>query len=465
MLRIKPQGKQKEVLALPAKGHIIVLGTAGAGKTTIALLRAINLANLPGDERVLVVTFNGALVKYMQGISKFKSPKLTIEKYHKFAMGYLASRGKMPKGKAVLDDKRKYIQMALDECREEHPGTFTLKRSVDFFVEEIGFIQKFGFKTYDEYYQAERIGRGSANIKRDNRRWIYDVYEKYMDLRKKDGYTYDWDDLAFYVYEELKRDSDPRRYTHIIVDEGQDFSPMMIRSLVHAAAPDGSFTFMGDVAQQIYGNRLSWRDSGIRTEKIWRFGINYRNPETILSFARDITESGYWIKDGDMVDSSAQAAEGPKPLLVRFQDWKSEFQWVVQQAISVSQTTSVVIVCKRRRIIDLFMDEFKRQGVRVKEVNKNTPAFADTEMIYVSTFHAAKGLEFEYVFIPFLSETTFPDKKSFDGSQEKEDVYANELRLLYVAVTRSRYGLFMSYHDKLSPLFPKESENYEIEEL
>ena len=33
-------GKQQEVLALPAKGHIVVLGTAGSGKTTIALYRA-----------------------------------------------------------------------------------------------------------------------------------------------------------------------------------------------------------------------------------------------------------------------------------------------------------------------------------------------------------------------------------------------------------------------------------------
>ena len=40
MFKIKPQGKQYEVLALPANGHIVVLGTAGSGKTTIALLRA-----------------------------------------------------------------------------------------------------------------------------------------------------------------------------------------------------------------------------------------------------------------------------------------------------------------------------------------------------------------------------------------------------------------------------------------
>ena len=44
---IRPKGKQEEVMALPAQGHIVVLGTAGSGKTTIALLRALHLANIP----------------------------------------------------------------------------------------------------------------------------------------------------------------------------------------------------------------------------------------------------------------------------------------------------------------------------------------------------------------------------------------------------------------------------------
>lgn len=64
-MNITPKGKQKEVLALPSTGHTVVLGTAGSGKTTIALLRAYHLATLPGNKKVLLVTFNGALVEYI----------------------------------------------------------------------------------------------------------------------------------------------------------------------------------------------------------------------------------------------------------------------------------------------------------------------------------------------------------------------------------------------------------------
>lgn len=111
-MNITPKGKQKEVLALPSTGHTVVLGTAGSGKTTIALLRAYHLATLPGNKKVLLVTFNGALVEYIKGISDVIPRNLTVENYHKFARGYLHSRGKMPPRNGILnsDSKAYYIE-------------------------------------------------------------------------------------------------------------------------------------------------------------------------------------------------------------------------------------------------------------------------------------------------------------------------------------------------------------------
>ena len=91
MQGLTPKGKQEEVLALPATGHIVVLGTAGSGKTTIAVLRAEHLANMPTAGKVLLVTFNGALAEYMRKISSTISCNLVVENYHKFAKGYLNS--------------------------------------------------------------------------------------------------------------------------------------------------------------------------------------------------------------------------------------------------------------------------------------------------------------------------------------------------------------------------------------
>lgn len=464
IMKVTPRGKQEEVMALPATGHTVVLGTAGSGKTTIALLRALHLSNIPSGGRVLLVTFNGALVEYMKTMSNNRHSRLVIEKYHKFARGYLNSRGKMPVRNGILDSdyKSDYIKRAIEDLKVVYPNESIFRRPVEFFVDEITFIERFGFENFETYYGAERIGRGSANIKRENRKLIFDVYMKYIELREVKGFKYDWDDIALYVYNELQCDCSERRYTHIIVDEGQDFSPIMIKSLVSAVSEGGSFSFFGDVAQQIYGNRLSWRDSGINTNKVWHFDVNYRNPSTITSFAKDITKNAYWQQDSDMVDAISSVAEGPKPILIKFSNRQCELDWVAEQSINASRSASTAIVCRNRVDIDLFLKEIRNKGYNAVEINKNTPGFADSKELYLTTYHAAKGLEFDNVFIPFLDDDKIPDPSALDGAISKDGIYSDEIKLLYVAVTRSKYGLYMSYSRNLTPLFPQDFGNYDV---
>ena len=59
------------------------------------------------------------------------------------------------------------------------------------------------------------------------------------------------------------------------------------------------------------------------------------------------------------------------------------------------------------------------------------------------TVHAAKGLEFKYVFITGLEQDLFPHK-GHGGGRPKED-QEEERRLFYVALTRARLKLYLSY--------------------
>jgi DNA helicase IV len=97
----KPEGKQIEVLDLSAKGHLVVLGTAGSGKTTLAIYRAMQLSKLDSDERILMITFNTTLVKYLDAIAGEELQNVDVRNYHKFARGYLAGRGKMPRWNGI----------------------------------------------------------------------------------------------------------------------------------------------------------------------------------------------------------------------------------------------------------------------------------------------------------------------------------------------------------------------------
>jgi superfamily I DNA/RNA helicase len=335
---------------------------------------------------------------------------------------------------------------------------------VEFFVDEITFIEEFGFIDSKAYYTAERIGRASAFLSRENRKWIFDAYIKYIELRKADGRLYDWDDLALYTYDELQIDSGKRLYSHIIIDEGQDFSPMMIKSLVSALGDEGSLTFFGDVSQQIYGSRLSWRDSGIDADKIIKLDVNYRNPATVTAFASDITKSKYWQKDADMVSAATQIAEGPKPILVHFESKQRELSWVVERAISTGKASSTVIIMRNRDDVNSLARHLRDKGCEVTVIDRKTPGYSHIKTVYLTTFHAAKGLEFESVFVPFLSSDKFPDPVTVSSAISEDEAYANEIKLLYVAATRSKFGLYMTYSGALTPLFPVGADSYDAVE-
>jgi DNA helicase-2/ATP-dependent DNA helicase PcrA len=75
------------------------------------------------------------------------------------------------------------------------------------------------------------------------------------------------------------------------------------------------------------------------------------------------------------------------------------------------------------------------------EAGDNQPADNDHEKIRLSTIHQAKGLEFEVVFIIMLCEGLFPSARSMENLEGEEE----ERRLFYVAITRARNELYLSY--------------------
>ena len=94
----RPRGLQSRVIFLPGVGHQVVLGTAGTGKTTMAMLRADHLAapTTQNSGPVLLVTYNNTLVTYPRYLLGQSGADITIETYGRFARGYLNSLGLMP---------------------------------------------------------------------------------------------------------------------------------------------------------------------------------------------------------------------------------------------------------------------------------------------------------------------------------------------------------------------------------
>jgi len=69
------------------------------------------------------------------------------------------------------------------------------------------------------------------------------------------------------------------------------------------------------------------------------------------------------------------------------------------------------------------------------------PVEKDDEQLRLSTIHQAKGLEFDVVFVIMLCEGLFPAARSMESPDGEEE----ERRLMYVAITRARNELYLSY--------------------
>ncbi len=457
----KPIGRQKEVLCLPAAGHVAVLGTAGSGKTTLAILRSLYLADPNTDHhgKTLLVTFNRALVTYLRHQQERAFHDIVIENYHTFARGYLSSRGKLTRNGICsdLDERDRYIREALEEVAPRFDKNPLFERPTELFSSEIRWMAQHGIYTLEAYQEADRIGRSTARFDRKYREPVFLVSETYRRKRTEAGKLYDWDDLASATRQEFEEDSTPRRYRHVIIDEGQDFSPEMLRSLAAAIPSEGSLTFFGDVAQQIYGRRMSWRSAGLNITKVWEFRENYRNSKQIAQLGLAISRMPYFHDLPDMVEPVAPTADGSRPTLVECSSPAEEIDLVAKQALAISKTQSVAVLFRNRQDENTIKTRLPDRAIR-RHYDMTT--WQSGPGIWYGTYHSSKGLEFDAVILPFLSNNRLPDPHEVDTFGE-EEATAQDGRLIYVAVTRAKIRLILTYTGAVSRLLPPEDSLYE----
>lgn len=450
-----PIGRQREVLYLPPNGHTVVLGTAGSGKTTLAILRSLHLSDPNTDHggKTLLVTYNKCLVTYMRHLAGTLRCDISVENYHRFARGYLSHREKLPRNSiSGPDDRTRFIKGALRQARNDGLEGSILERPAKFFDEEFQWIQQQGISKKEDYVAAERIGRTTTRVARMDRPLLFKVYKRYLKERKLGGKQYDWSDLASTVLSEFRVDADTRLYRHVVIDEGQDFSPEMLRSLAAAIPSHGSLTFFGDIAQQIYGHRVSWRSAGLRSRQVWRFEENYRNSKQISQLALALANTPHFPDDPDLVEPTAPTADGPLPALRKALDEKEEWQFVLAQARRSAETGTVAILFRTR--------EQEYLIANATRLHRELDQWPNRPGLFYGTYHAAKGLEFDTVFLPFLSNERWPHPDDVSLLGEDEAAVRNA-RLLYVGITRAKSALVLTYSGKVTPLLPRKQGLYQ----
>jgi superfamily I DNA/RNA helicase len=447
------EGIQEEVVTLKPEGHAVILGGSGTGKTVLSVLRALYLSDPEAEHsgRTLLVTYNKSLLAYLNHLIPPGTKCLEASTYHHFALAYLEKCGKMKKDWTIRDLRElSLIKEAREEVRKassEETGV-DLKQSVFVLKPELDWIAQNGFASEESYLSADRTGRGGP-MPQKALEALFHVYETYRRLRSEAGQEYSWEDMPAAVRSALKQDESERRYRHIVIDEGQDFSPEMLRSLALAIPENGSLTFFGDLAQQIYCRGVSWRSAGLNVSKVWELTENHRNSRQIAELASAIADMPYFNEQADVVRAEALAPPGPKPRLVTFASHEDEDAFVVERGEELAADGSVAVLCRRYEDAARIGKQFEE----AKGLNRFLGTWHPGPGVWCGTVHSAKGYEFDSVILVGVTMSKWPEPRAISGLGP-EQAAAADGRLLYVGVSRARQNLIITTTGAPTALLP-----------
>ena len=239
--------------------------------------------------------------------------------------------------------------------------------------------------------------------------------------------------------EQKIKNNDIQSFDYVIIDEVQDLDVSTIRKILGLCKKE--FIFFGDDKQQIYVKKNKGitleqirKVSGVSNEKYKVLNKNYRLPRQIAKFSGEIIDD-----DGELL-SKCVRDDGRKPILVKCKSFLDEIDFIIRK-IKSERLTDVGIIYNRNELVREARLALESRGMEVEYKydldyeSLNTLDF-NTDLPKIITYHSAKGLEFETVFLPSCS-------------MDYEDL--NYREALYVACTRATKSLYISYTDSLTP--------------
>jgi superfamily I DNA/RNA helicase len=238
------------------------------------------------------------------------------------------------------------------------------------------------------------------------------------------------------------------QYAALLIDEAHDLADEWLAAAVQMVDPSTrSLLVLYDDAQSIYQKarrKLSFAKLGIeaqgRTEIL---KVNYRNTTEVLALAMEcaqgILQDGGARAQEDMPLVIPQSAgrSGPLPAFRRFEGGLQEADYVagaIAEIVAQGRPLEDIAVLSRTwRSLDTVRAAIERTGIACAPSKGDRRAPPEPAGVKLTTLHSSKGLEFPVVFIVALDE--------LDAGASKR---IEELRLLYVGMTRATHRLFLS---------------------
>lgn len=316
----------------------------------------------------------------------------------------------------------------------------------------------------EDYVRVPRPGRG-VRLSRAQRLAVWAVVEAYRAHAYAEGGV-DYAEAA--ALAALVLEQRPRKPAdHALVDEGQDLGPchlQLIRSLV---VERGNDVFLAeDSHQRIYGQRIVLSHYGLNIRgRSSRLRLNYRTTAENLTLARGILEGATWVDGEDQPEDSSgyrSLRNGPRPRFVACETLTAEYDraadliksWLDELDTDKLKLETLAVLVRDRRQRDQVVAALGERGVRVRAVDRGkVPA----GLPVVMTMHRSKGTEFAKVLLLGVSSKNLPARfvvQSHGPQEERDEAMLRERALLYVAASRGRDELVISFSGTQSPLLP-----------
>ncbi|RDE07629.1 DNA helicase UvrD [Pelagibacterium lacus] len=423
-------------------GVEVIRGAAGSGKTSTAILRLRSLAymlearfereEIRRPVRILVLTFNRTLSGYVHQLAqdqlrRIPNSTITVDTFGRWAMSHLDYPN-------VVDEQE--AQTQLESLAQGLP----LAQS--YVAKEVEYLLgRFEPSNIEAYIATERTGRGAQpRIDQGLRRQILDqVTYPYLEwLRRRDAL--DWNGVAVSMAQSRQK----LGYDVAIVDESQDFSANQLRALRQHLAGDFAATFVVDTVQRIYARGFTWAETGfdMRQAVYHRLRENHRNTIEIAQFASGLLEGIEVEDDGSLPDLTKAKTRGTQPTVLKGY-YRDQVGWVFDNILSVvdpKSETVAFLAPKGGGYLRWLKEKLRSKGYDYVDITRNPDWPEGDEFIAISTFHSAKGLEFDHVVILGLgSQNTDHDDPDLD------DQLSVWRRLLAVAVARARRSVTIGY--------------------
>ncbi|MDA2803800.1 UvrD-helicase domain-containing protein [Nocardiopsis suaedae] len=445
-------------------GSAQISGGPGTGKTVLALHRAAHLASResadsPDARRtVLLTTYNRLLAQTLSGQLDRLLPDPRVRARVEVVTVDSLARGIVHEHTGLLPDAlgRDTLAERWREAANDDGLPFSGRFLADEW-EQVVLAQN--LTRLSDYVRCERSGR-VLHLAPEHRPQVWDAIRRYTAAMRVAG-EWSYPQIALAAAEHLGRVGP--RYRHVVVDEAQDLHPAQWR-LLRAAVPEGpdDLFIVGDPHQRISDNRVSLASLGINVRgRGHRLRVSYRVSQEILDWAVPILGRRPEVgldDDADALTGYRSLLHGPEPVLRGCRDRADEraalAEWVRVWLEAGVAPSSVAVAGRNQWVVRHMAKELQARGIPTAPLD----AVDTSPAVRVGTMHKLKGQEFRCVAVVGVSEPLLPPKAALDAAEGDpvalEQVYQQERNLLFLACTRARDALYVSYVGAPSRLVP-----------